>query len=89
MQIDSLDQISKDSVAVNTSTAILPWQHDLQLNLETWKQIAQHADHQQILLTRKPLKLNFNYLQAFVEKAQASLRIRSQHHLLMERTPSS
>ncbi len=56
---------------------ILPWQHDLQLNLETWKQIAKNGDIKQIILSQKPLKLNIKYLEEYVEKTKVLLKKRS------------
>ena len=43
----------------------------------------------QIILSNKPLKLNLDYLQGFVDKAKACLKKRSQHELLLNHTPSS
>jgi len=59
------------------------------LNLETWKQVAANGDASQIILSNKPLKLNLDYLQGFVDKAKACLKKRSQHELLLNHTPSS
>lgn len=68
---------------------VLPWQSDLQLNLETWKQLAKDGDRKDILISSKPLKFNLEYLQEFVEKAKTFLKKRSQHDLLLNRPPSS
>jgi hypothetical protein len=42
-----------------------------------------------IILSQKPLKLNFDHLQEYVEKAKIYLKKRSQHDLLLNRTASS
>jgi hypothetical protein len=84
--LDSLDRNSKFASTKPTNT--FPWQYDLQLNLETWRQISKNDDFQRILINRKPLKLNFEYLQTYVEKAKNCLKKRSQHELLLNRTPS-
>ncbi|CAF0780327.1 unnamed protein product [Adineta steineri] len=90
VQIDSLENVKKDtSATANLTNPIIPWQNDLQLNLETWKQISKHADMEQMILSRKPFKLNFDYLQEYVEKAKTFLKKRSQHDLLLNRPPSS
>ncbi len=84
--MDSLDYNSKlmSMKTINT----FPWQYDLQLNLETWRKISKYGDIEQILITKKPLKLNFDYLQTYLEKTKNSLKKRSQHDLLLNRTPS-
>ncbi len=88
VHIDSLDHINKESSSA-TTTQTLPWQYDLQLNLETWKQVAKHGDIKQTVLSQKPLKLNLEYLQEYVERAKTCLKKRSQHDLLLNHTPSS
>jgi hypothetical protein len=85
--MDSLDYNSKFTSMKITNT--FPWQNDLQLNLETWRQVLKYGDIEQVLIKRKPLKLNFDYLQIYVEKTKNSLKKRSQHDLLLNRTPSS
>lgn len=85
--MDSLDHTKKESSATTNNT--IPWQHDLQLNLETWKQVAKHGDIKQLIISKKPLKFNFEYLQEFVEKAKTCLKKRSQHDLLLNHTTSS
>lgn len=88
--MDSLDHKQKDSLtATNLLSHSLPWQYDLQLNLEIWKQIAKHGDIKKLTIEKKPLKLNFDYLQEYVEKAKAILKKRSQHDLLLNYTLSS
>ncbi len=87
LQIDSLDHIQKESSA--TANHTIPWQQDLQLNLETWKQVAKNGDMKNITLSQKPLKLNLEYLQEYVEIAKASLKKRSQHDLLLNLAASS
>ena len=67
----------------------MPWHYDLQLNLETWKQISKTNDIEKLIITKKPLKLNLDYLQEYVEKSKILLKKRSQHDLLLNRTPSS
>ncbi|CAF2531099.1 unnamed protein product [Rotaria sp. Silwood2] len=86
LQMDSLDHNSKLAPIKNISTC--PWQYDLQLNLETWRQISKDNDVEQILISKKPFKLNFEYLQTYVEKAKDRLKRRSQHELLLRGTPS-
>lgn len=86
LQMDSLDSNSKYMSKKTTNT--FPWQYDLQLNLETWRHIAKYGDNEEILINKKPLKLNFDYLQTYVEKTKNSLKKRSQHDLLLNRTPS-
>ncbi|UJR37749.1 hypothetical protein I4U23_030443 [Adineta vaga] len=89
LQIDSLDENQKEPTITATaplSQCTIPWQYDLQLNLETWKQVSQHADMQQIILNRKPLQLNLDYLREFVEKAKICLKKRSQHDQLLNQT---
>ncbi|CAF4997406.1 unnamed protein product [Rotaria sp. Silwood1] len=81
----SLDHNSK--LTIKTMPAF-PWQHDLQLNLETWRQVSKENDVQQILICKKPLKLNSEYLQIYVDKAKDRLKRRSQHELLLRGTPS-
>ena len=71
------------------TNSTLPWQHDLQLNLETWKKVAEDNNLSQIVLTKKPLKLNVDYLQEYVEKAKIILKTRSQHDLSVNSTNSS
>ncbi|CAF2715297.1 unnamed protein product [Rotaria sp. Silwood2] len=85
--MDSLDHNSKLAPIKNISTC--PWQYDLQLNLETWRQISKDNDVEQILISKKPFKLNFEYLQTYVEKAKDRLKRRSQHELLLRGTPSN
>ncbi|CAF1293321.1 unnamed protein product [Rotaria sp. Silwood1] len=85
LQMDSLDHNSK--LTIKTMPAF-PWQHDLQLNLETWRQVSKENDVQQILICKKPLKLNSEYLQIYVDKAKDRLKRRSQHELLLRGTPS-
>jgi hypothetical protein len=84
--MDSLDLNSKHTTTKIANT--FPWQYDLQLNLETWRQVSKNEDVQQVVLKRKPLKLNFEYLETYVEKAKNSLKKRSQHELLFNRTSS-
>jgi hypothetical protein len=78
----------KAPLTVNKSVPPL-WQNDLQLNLEIWKQIAQHADPREIIVSRNPLKLNIDYIEMFVEKAKTHLNRCSQHDLLIHSTSSS
>ncbi len=85
--MDSLDLNSKLTTTKTINT--FPWQYDLQLNLETWRQISKNEDVQRVVITRKPLKLNHEYLETYVEKAKNCLKKRSQHELLLNRTPSS
>ncbi|CAF1684184.1 unnamed protein product [Rotaria magnacalcarata] len=85
LQMDSLDHNSKLSPI--TAIHTFPWQYDLQLNLETWRQVAKDNDNQRILLSQKPLKLNTEYLQTYVEKAKEYLKKRSQHESLLRCTP--
>jgi hypothetical protein len=70
------------------TTNTFPWQYDLQINLETWRQISKHGDIEEILINKKPLKFNSDYLQIYVEKTKNSLKKRSQHDQLLNRTPS-
>ncbi|CAF1346234.1 unnamed protein product [Rotaria sordida] len=86
LQIDSLDHSSKLTTTKTIPT--FPWQYDLQLNLETWRQVSKDNDVQQILINKKPLKLNLENLQTYVEKAKDRLKRRSQHELLLRGTPS-
>ncbi|CAF0901863.1 unnamed protein product [Adineta steineri] len=86
LQVDSLENNAKLISPKTTST--FPWQYDLQLNLETWRQIAKEGDIQQVWLQRKPLKLNFQYLETYVEKAKNYLKKRSQQEVLLNRLPS-
>ena len=75
IQIDSLDHIQKQlSPTTKLNNHTLPWQYNLQLNLETWKQIAKNGDLKQITLSRKPLKFNFFYLQEYVDQAKVILK---------------
>ncbi|CAF4263347.1 unnamed protein product [Rotaria magnacalcarata] len=83
--MDSLDHNSKLSPI--TAIHTFPWQYDLQLNLETWRQVAKDNDNQRILLSQKPLKLNTEYLQTYVEKAKEYLKKRTQHESLLRCTP--
>ncbi len=87
LQLDSLDHHQKQSSA--TATHTLPWHYDLQLNLETWKQISKTNDIEKLIITKKPLKLNLDYLQEYVEKSKILLKKRSQHDLLLNHMPSS
>jgi hypothetical protein len=88
--MNSLDETQKESTATAPPAQhTIPWQNDLQLNLETWKQVAKHADMQRIVVSRKPLQLNVNYLQEYVEKAKASLKKRSLHNQLLHHLTSS
>ncbi|CAF2862931.1 unnamed protein product [Rotaria sp. Silwood2] len=90
LQIDSLDSSQKESTATtNLNNYTLPWQYDLQLNLETWKQISKNGDLKKVIATKKPLKLNHSYIQEYIEKAKTVLRKRSQHDLLLNCTLSS
>ncbi|CAF3441032.1 unnamed protein product [Rotaria sp. Silwood1] len=90
LQIDSLDYVQKESTATtNLNNYTLPWQYDLQLNLETWKQVLKNDDLKKIIANKKPLKLNHSYLQEYVDKAKTVLRKRSQHDLLLHCTLSS
>lgn len=66
-----------------------PWLYDLQLNLEIWKQVAKEEELDSVLLSRKPLKFNVEYLEKFIEKAKLHLKRRSQHELLLQPQPSS
>jgi hypothetical protein len=84
--MDSLDLDCQRTSMKTTNTS--PWHYDLQLNLETWRQIAKIGDIDRILLRKKPLRLNFDYIQTYVEKAKNCLKKRSQHELLLNRTPS-
>lgn len=86
VHIDSLDRVQKEP---STTTPTVPWQHDLQLNLEVWKQVAKYGDLKNVVINTKPLKLNTEYLQEFVEKAKAVLKKRSQHDLLLNCTHPS
>lgn len=85
--MDSLDHNSKLTPLKIIHT--FSWQYDLQLNLETWKQVAKDNDNQRILLSRKPLKLDLEYLQKYVDKAKECLKRRSQHELLLGCAPST
>ena len=87
LHLDSLDHIKKESSA--SVLPIVPWQSDLQLNLETWKQLAKDGDRNAMIVSSKPLKFNLEYLQDFVEKAKTFLKKRSQQDLLLNRPPSS
>ena len=78
--MDSLDHYKK---SLSTPTN-LPWQTDLQLNLETWRLIVNEGDTDQILLQKKPLKLQLDYLQIFLEKAKVSMKKRSQQEILLQ-----
>ncbi len=82
--MDSLDQ----NCSSNPTKITFPWQYDLQLNLETWRYVSKHGDMEEILISRKPLKLNFDYLQAYVEKTKDALKKRSQHDQILNPTPS-
>ncbi len=84
--MDSLDLNSKCISMKTTNT--FPWQYDLQINLETWRQISKHGDIEEILINKKPLKFNSDYLQIYVEKTKNSLKKRSQHDQLLNHTPS-
>jgi len=84
--MDSLDYNCKHTAIKPINT--FPWQYDLQLNLETWRQVSKNEDVERVILKRKPLKLNFEYLETYVEKAKNSLKKRSQHELLFNRTSS-
>ncbi len=84
-----MDSLDLHATCLSTKTTnTFPWQYDLQLNLETWRQISKYGDSKQIIINKKPLKLNFDYLQIFLEKTKNSLKKRSQHELLLNRTPS-
>ena len=85
--MDSLDNNLKLPSTKPTNTC--PWQNDLQLNLETWRQISKDGDVQRTVIRRKPLKLNFEYLETYVEKAKNCLKKRSQQEILLNRMPSS
>ncbi|CAF3581747.1 unnamed protein product [Rotaria socialis] len=92
LQIDCLDHKQKESsssATTTTTTTKLPWQYDLQLNLETWKQVAKSGDVQKLIIDKKPLKLDLIYLQEYVEKAEKILKKRSQHDLLLACTLTS
>ncbi|CAF3176609.1 unnamed protein product [Rotaria socialis] len=96
LQIDCLDHKQKESsssatttTTTTTTTTKLPWQYDLQLNLETWKQVAKSGDVQKLIIDKKPLKLDLIYLQEYVEKAEKILKKRSQHDLLLACTLTS
>lgn len=69
--MDSLEHNSK-LVSLKT-TNMLPGQSDLQLNLETWRQLSEDNDTERILITKKPVKLNLDYLQTYVKKAKVHL----------------
>jgi len=84
--MDSLDYNCKHTSIKSINT--FPWQYDLQLNLETWRQISKYGDIEDVLINKKPLKLNFDYLQQYVDKTKNSLKKRSQNDLLLNRTPS-
>ena len=86
--MDSLDHIKKESSSASLSHS-LPWQYDLQLNFETWKQLAKDGDAKKLILSSKPLKFDLEYLQDFLEKSKTFLKKRSQHDLLLNRPPSS
>ncbi|CAF1394493.1 unnamed protein product [Adineta ricciae] len=81
LQMDSLDDNSKLTAAKSSSSS--PWQFDLQLNLETWREIVKNGDVQRAIVQRKPLKLNFEYLEIYVEKAKNYLKKRSQQDVLL------
>lgn len=90
LQINSLDDAQKESSATAPPVQhAIPWQNDLQLNLETWKQVAKHADMQRVVVSRQPLQLNADYLLEFVEKAKLSLKRRSLHEQLLNHSVSS
>ena len=78
--MESLDHYKR---TLSTATN-LPWQADLQLNLETWRLIANEGDAEQILLQKKPLKLQLDYLHIFLEKAKISMKKRSQQEILLQ-----
>ena len=63
--------------------ASFPWQAHLQINLETWRQISNNDETERIILHKKPLKLDLNYLQTYADRAKNSLKRRSQHELLL------
>jgi len=84
--MDSLDYNCKHTAIKPINT--FPWQYDLQLNLETWRQISKYGDIEDVLINKKPLKLNFDYLQQYVDKTKNSLKKRSQNDLLLNPTPS-
>lgn len=88
LHLDSLDHIKKESSSASLAHSV-PWQYDLQLNFETWKQIAKDGDGKKVILTSKPLKFNLEYLHDFLEKSKTLLKKRSQHDLLLNRPPSS
>ena len=85
--MESLDRQPK--AATNKTVQAYPWQVDLQLNLETWRQISSHAEQEKLIIQKKPLKLNVEYLQSYVEKAKNCLKKRSQHELLLNRDSTS
>lgn len=78
--MDSIDHYKNISLTPSNC----PWQTDLQLNLETWKQIANETTTDEILRQKKPLKFRLDYLQMFVEKAKISLKKRSQQEILLQ-----
>jgi len=89
VQMDSLDHNSKGNSTNANNKINFPWLLDLQLNLEIWKLVAKDGDLHDVLLSRKPLKFNVEYLEKFIEKAKLNLKRRSQHELLLQPRPSS
>lgn len=51
-----------------------PWQLDLELNLETWQQISIHGDLDKLVVDKKPLTLNLDYLSSFIDQARTVLK---------------
>ena len=86
-QMESLD--GQPRTAANKTVQTYPWQSDLQLNLETWRQISSDVQQQRLIIQKKPLKLNVEYLQTYVDKAKNCLKKRSQHELLLNRDSTS
>ena len=57
--MDSFD-LTNRFFSLKSSSNNVPWQDDLRLNLEIWRLISKQADEEQIVLSKKPLKLNFS-----------------------------
>jgi len=85
--MDSFDLTNRFFLLKSSSNNV-PWQDDLRLNLEIWRLISKQADEEQIVLSKKPLKLNFSYLQMFANKTRHSMKKRSQHDILLHRRAS-
>lgn len=49
-------------------------QRNLQMNLSIWREIGQSDQKNEIILEKKPLKLNFDYLQIHVNRMRHASR---------------